>query len=223
MNLKTGFFLAILSLASGFLTSCTMDEDNIPHPLREEYQMGSGTQTTAAGAGGQAVQNVGDINAIIRTSEGDIGIRLYASKVPMTVANFLNLAKRGYYDGLIFHRVVPEFVIQGGDPTGTGMGGPGYAFPDEFREDLKHNTAGILSMANSGRNTNGSQFFITQKETPHLDGKHSVFGIVTSGLEVVYKIKPGDKIKSIKILDSTDALFNKEKIYINQWNRYLNR
>ena len=122
-----------------------------------------------------------DIKITLHTTAGDIDATMFSSKVPLTCANFLNLAKRGYYDGISFHRVIPNFMIQGGDPTGTGSGGPGYRFPDEIDRSLKHSKAGIFSMANAGPNTNGSQFFITHLPTPHLDGKHAVFGEVTAG------------------------------------------
>jgi peptidyl-prolyl cis-trans isomerase B (cyclophilin B) len=164
---------------------------------------------------------VSDIKIKMVTSKGDIEATLFASKVPMTVANFLNLAKRGYYNNLTFHRVIPDFMIQGGDPTGTGMGGPGYKFADEFNPSLRHSKAGIFSMANAGPATNGSQFFITHKETPHLDDKHSVFGEVTKGQEVVNKIAKGDKIEKIEILDSPDALFAAQKANIEKWNAAL--
>ena len=124
----------------------------------------------------------------IETTLGDIEVELYAKEAPQTVANFVKLTKSGYYDGIIFHRVIPEFMIQTGDPTGTGTGGPGYTFEDEFSPQLKHDKAGTLSMANSGPNTNGSQFFITDKPTPWLDGKHSIFGHVTQGIDVVHSI-----------------------------------
>ena len=130
----------------------------------------------------------GAVKIKIETSLGDIEADLFAEEAPRTVENFTALAKKGFYDGLIFHRVIPEFMIQTGDPTGTGMGGPGYTFADEFSPPLKHDKPGILSMANSGPNTNGSQFFITEVPTPRLDGRHSVFGQVTSGLEVVKEI-----------------------------------
>lgn len=162
-----------------------------------------------------------DIRIQMNTTKGDIDITLFASKAPMTVANFLNLANHNFYNGLTFHRVISDFMIQGGDPTGTGMSGPGYQFPDEIVRTLRHNKPGILSMANAGANTNGSQFFITHVATPHLDGKHSVFGEVTKGMNVVNAIKKGDSIKSIKILDSTDALFNAQKENIATWNKQM--
>ncbi len=162
-----------------------------------------------------------DIRIIVKTNKGDIEGTLFASKAPVTVANYLNLAKHGYYDGLTFHRVIPNFMIQGGDPTGTGMGGPGYKFEDEVRTDLKHKKAGIFSMANAGPDTNGSQFFITHLPTPHLDGKHTVFGEVTKGQNVVNAIAQGDKIVKIEILDSTDTLFDAEKSRIAEWNKSL--
>ncbi len=167
------------------------------------------------------VSPVKDIKIVMSTSKGDISATLFASKVPRTVANFLNLAKRGYYNGLTFHRVIPDFMIQGGDPRGTGTGGPGYRFADEFDASLKHDGPGVFSMANAGPNTNGSQFFITHKATPWLNGKHSVFGKVTKGMDVVNKIRKGDTIKSIKVLDSTDALFAAQKANIQKWNAVL--
>ena len=124
----------------------------------------------------------------IETTAGDIYADLNAKEAPKTVENFTKLAKQGFYDGIIFHRVIPDFMIQTGDPTGTGTGGPGYKFADEFSPSLKHDKAGVFSMANSGPNTNGSQFFITAAATPWLNGKHSVFGQVTQGLDVVQKI-----------------------------------
>lgn len=148
--------------------------------------------------------------AKITTNKGLITIRLEHEKAPVTVANFVGLAEgsvkntaraqgQPYYDGLTFHRVIADFMIQGGDPTGTGSGGPGYAFQDEIHPSLKHDRAGTLSMANAGPATNGSQFFITHKETPWLDGRHAVFGYVTSGQDVVNAIAQGDRIESVRI------------------------
>ncbi len=131
-------------------------------------------------------------SATIKTAGGDIVLRLYADKAPNTVNNFVFLARDGYYDGVIFHRVIENFMAQTGDPTGTGTGGPGYKFDDEFHPDLRHDGPGVLSMANSGPGTNGSQFFITHIETDWLDDKHSVFGYVSSGMEVVLAIAVRD-------------------------------
>lgn len=148
--------------------------------------------------------------AKIKTNKGTITLKLEYEKAPMTVANFVALAEgrmknsakpdgQPYFDGIKFHRVIPDFMIQGGDPTGTGMGGPGYAFADEIHPDLKHSRAGTLSMANAGPATNGSQFFITHKDTPWLDGKHAVFGYVTSGQEVVNAIAQNDVMETVTI------------------------
>lgn len=169
----------------------------------------------------EAPQTVRDIRIIMKTSRGTIEATLFATKTPVTVASFLNLAKRGYYDGLTFHRVIPDFMIQGGDPTGTGRGGPGYRFENEIHPALRHTSAGLFSMANAGPDTNGSQFFITHNETPWLDGKHSVFGKVTKGQRVVNAIRKGDVIKSIEVLDSPDALFEEQANRVAEWNLVL--
>jgi peptidyl-prolyl cis-trans isomerase B (cyclophilin B) len=140
--------------------------------------------------------------ATLSTSKGDIRIELHADKTPKTVANFEKLANDGFYDGLKFHRVIDDFMVQGGCPKGTGAGGPGYTFEDEFHPDLKHSGPGILSMANAGPNTNGSQFFITHVACPWLDGKHSVFGrVLDDGQKVVNKIRQGDKIEKVTITE----------------------
>ena len=136
--------------------------------------------------------------AEFETTMGDFQIELFEDKAPITTKNFIDLAKKGFYDGVIFHRVIDGFMIQGGDPTGTGRGGPGYRIPDEFHPELRHDAAGILSMANAGPNTGGSQFFITLAPTPWLDGRHAVFGRVVAGMEVVESIGkvetgPGDR------------------------------
>jgi peptidyl-prolyl cis-trans isomerase B (cyclophilin B) len=139
--------------------------------------------------------------ALIETDKGTIKVELYAQHAPQTVNNFIFLARAGYYDGVAFHRVIPNFVIQGGDPTGSGCGGPGDKFADETKGNpLKHET-GSLSMANAGPNTNGSQFFITHAPQPHLDGKHTVFGRVVAGQEVVNAICPGDKMLRVRVED----------------------
>jgi peptidyl-prolyl cis-trans isomerase B (cyclophilin B) len=137
--------------------------------------------------------------ATIETDKGVIRIRLHDDKAPKTVANFEKLAGDGFYDGLTFHRVIANFMIQGGCPQGTGRGGPGYTFEDEFHPDLKHSGPGVLSMANAGPNTNGSQFFITHVATPWLDGKHSVFGQVIEGQDVVDAIVQGDKMSKVTV------------------------
>lgn len=148
--------------------------------------------------------------AVMQTDKGEITLDLFEKLVPRTVNNFVFLAREGYYDGTIFHRVIMNFMVQGGDPTGTGAGGPGYSFKDEFNNELRHNKPGILSMANAGPNTNGSQFFITHVPTPWLDGKHSVFGEVVDGMDVVFAIPPRDpmhpeydgvQIQSIDIIE----------------------
>jgi cyclophilin family peptidyl-prolyl cis-trans isomerase len=130
--------------------------------------------------------------AVFETEKGDITVKLHADKVPLTVNNFVFLAREGFYDGTIFHRVIDNFMAQGGDPTGTGTGGPGYRFKDEFHPSLKHDKPGILSMANAGPGTNGSQFFITHVPTSWLDNKHSVFGEVVDGMDVLMSIPPRD-------------------------------
>jgi cyclophilin family peptidyl-prolyl cis-trans isomerase len=146
--------------------------------------------------------------ARFKTERGEIGVDLHAAQAPLTVENFVNLARAGFYDGTTFHRVIPGFMAQGGDPTGTGRGGPGYQFGDEFSTELRHDGPGVLSMANAGPGTNGSQFFITFDATPHLDGRHTVFGRVTEGMEVLRSIRerdpgrdpnPGDRIDTIEI------------------------
>ncbi len=149
-----------------------------------------------------------DYYAILHTDKGSIRIKLFAQEAPVTVNNFVFLARQGYFDGTTFHRVIKNFMIQGGDPTGTGTGGPGYHIKDEFHPDLRHDRPGILSMANAGPNTGGSQFFITHTATPWLDRKHAVFGEVVEGMDVVYAIRerdpqrdrqPGDKIERVEI------------------------
>ena len=139
--------------------------------------------------------------ATIETSKGTIKLELYADKAPKTVANFEKLAGEGFYDGLTFHRVIPDFMVQTGCPQGTGTGGPGYSFDDEFHEELKHSGPGVLSMANAGPNTNGSQFFITHVATPWLDGKHSVFGRVLEGQDVVDAIQQGDVMEKVAVAE----------------------
>ncbi len=163
------------------------------------------------------------LTCTLETDKGKIDLELAADKAPVTVASFVNLVQRGYYDGVTFHRVVPGFVIQGGDPEGSGRGGPGYQFEDEFSPDLRHSSAGILSMANAGPGTNGSQFFITLDATPHLDSRHSVFGKVTGGMDVVKNIRQGDRIVKATIHGDTKPLLEKEKVNIQKWNAILDK
>lgn len=160
------------------------------------------------------------ITAVIKTDKGTIRLRLFADQTPVTVSNFVNLARRGYYNNLKFHRVIADFMIQGGCPFGDGRGGPGYRFQDEFVKELRHSKPGILSMANSGPNTNGSQFFITHVATPWLDGRHSVFGEVESEADqdVVNRILEDDKILSIVIEGDFSELLTDNSFYIDQWN-----
>ncbi len=151
-----------------------------------------------------------ELKAKIKTTMGDIEVKLFPDKVPQTVSNFVTLSQKGFYKDLLFHRVIPGFMVQTGDPNGDGTGGPGYSFADEIRPELKHDKAGMLSMANAGKDTNGSQFFVTVAPTPHLDGKHTIFGEVTQGLDVAIAIsnvktngsKPEKdvKIQSIEII-----------------------
>jgi peptidyl-prolyl cis-trans isomerase B (cyclophilin B) len=163
------------------------------------------------------------MKATIRTSKGEISMKLFSDLAPMTVANFVNLAQRGFYNGLKFHRVIKDFMIQGGCPYGTGTGGPGYKFQDEFVPELKHDKPGILSMANAGPDTNGSQFFITHVPTPWLDGKHTVFGEVLGPQDqnVVNSIEQNDVIEEIVIDGDTADLFKKAEKNLAGWNKIL--
>jgi cyclophilin family peptidyl-prolyl cis-trans isomerase len=149
-----------------------------------------------------------DYHAVLVTSQGTVRVRLFAEEAPETVNNFVSLARNGYYDGTTFHRVIKDFMVQGGDPTGTGAGGPGYQIADEFHPELRHDKPGVLSMANAGPNTGGSQFFITHVATPWLDDRHAVFGEVVEGMDVVNSIKerdpqrarePGETIERVEI------------------------
>ena len=154
------------------------------------------------------------------TDRGPIRVELAADKAPLTVANFVNLAKRGFYNGLSFHRVINDFMIQGGCPEGSGRGGPGYRFEDETNNGLRHDR-GVLSMANAGPNTNGSQFFITHVPTPWLDGKHTVFGKVVAGMDAVDAVKQGDTIRSVTIEGDADAALAAKADRVAEWNRIL--
>lgn len=215
--MKPPLLTSLAVFASMALASCSPSEETKPPATTPP----ASAETTPAAEEPPAAEEIQDVKVVLTTSKGDIEATIFATKVPMTAANFLNLAKRGYYDGITFHRVIPNFMIQGGDPTASGRGGPGYQFADEFVDSLKHDKPGIFSMANAGPATNGSQFFITHKATPHLNGRHSVFGEVTEGLDVVNAIVGGDTITSIKILDSTDLLFEAEKEKLAEWNAVL--
>ena len=164
-----------------------------------------------------------NITAEIETGKGTINLTLLPDKTPITVTSFVNLAQNNFYDGLNFHRVIDSFMIQGGCPLGTGTGGPGYRFEDEFDAELKHNAPGKLSMANSGPGTNGSQFFITHLPTPHLDGAHSVFGEVNSAedQQVVDSIEQGDSIVSITVSGDTEKLLQVHADRVTAWNEAI--
>ena len=163
------------------------------------------------------------LTTVIETNKGTINIELFADQTPITCANFINLIQKGYYDGLSFHRVISDFMIQGGCPLGTGTGGPGYRFEDEFSDDLKHDRAGILSMANAGPGTNGSQIFITHGPTPHLNGGHTVFGAVKSDSDqaVVNDIRMGDTMIKVHIEGDTETLLTGQQANLDQWNAAL--
>jgi peptidyl-prolyl cis-trans isomerase B (cyclophilin B) len=235
--IKSRFSILLCALPILLLAACSMTETATPEAVKPSLSAIPAVQPKVEAPAALAAvpskvvkplvadaepARVRDVDIVLRTSKGDIEATLFATKTPVTVANFLNLAKRGYYDGLTFHRVIPNFMIQGGDPTGTGRGGPGYKFEDEIHPALRHTQAGLFSMANAGRGTNGSQFFVTHNATPWLDGKHTIFGKVTKGQSVVDAIQQGATINSIDVLGSTDALFLEQKQRIAQWNTALN-
>ncbi len=171
------------------------------------------------------MENANEIMAVIDTSKGVIKLRLFADKVPLTVANFVNLSRRKFYDGLRFHRVISDFMVQTGCPYGNGIGEPGYRFEDEFVDELRHDKPGILSMANAGPGTNGSQFYITHLPTPWLDRHHSVFGEVVGEEDqaVVNSIAQGDKINAIRIEGDISGLMEAKGDRIADWNSILDR
>lgn len=189
-------------------------------------------QEAEAPAGGQgaaseeaAGEEVGELTATIHTNKGDIDLTLYPDSAPLAVANFVNLAQQDFYDGLKFHRVIENFMIQGGDPLGTGTGGPGYRFKDEFDPELRHDKPGVLSMANSGPNTNGSQFFITHVPTPWLDDKHTIFGqVIDEGdQEVVNAIQQGDVMEDVEIHGNAAAVLARAADDVESWNAALEK
>jgi peptidyl-prolyl cis-trans isomerase B (cyclophilin B) len=201
MMTRARLLAAVLSFGALGVLGCAAGENGVS---TDSIQPVNSAPSVAAPESDPAVPNSkGDAMkvATIVTNKGTIKLELYAGKVPKTVANFEKLAGEGFYDGLKFHRVIPDFMIQGGCPQGTGTGGPGYTFEDEFDPSLRHNAPGILSMANSGPNTNGSQFFITHVPTSWLDGKHSVFGKVTEGMDVVNAIKQGDVMEKVTVTE----------------------
>ncbi len=194
----------ILLLVALVLTSCAKAEEKTPAvneaaPAVKEAAppMTTNSRKQYTAPPPMTIDSKKQYTATIKTKKGDLVLDLFASDVPLTVNNFVFLAREGFYNGTTFHRVIPDFMAQGGDPTGTGMGGPGYSFADEFSQHT--HVTGALSMANAGANTNGSQFFITYAPQRHLDGKHSVFGQLTEGMDVLKKIVSGDSIISITI------------------------
>jgi len=168
---------------------------------------------------------VADLKAVFETDKGTINVTLFADQTPLTVANFVNLAQRGFYDGLSFHRVIDEFMIQGGCPEGTGTGGPGYKFADECCAELKHDAPGVLSMANAGPGTNGSQFFITHVATPWLDGKHTVFGKIEGDADqdVINAIAGRDGLVKVTIEGDATALLTDQADQVAEWNQTLGK
>ena len=170
------------------------------------------------------IESESSVSAVMSTSKGDIKLRLFADQAPVTVANFVNLANHGYYNDLTFHRVIPDFMIQGGCPQGSGTGGPGYRFEDECTDSLRHDAPGMLSMANAGPGTNGSQFFITHVKTPWLDGRHTVFGTVVDSADqaVVDSIMVGDTITGIEV-SGADELLKSQAQRVAEWNAVLSR
>jgi peptidyl-prolyl cis-trans isomerase B (cyclophilin B) len=167
--------------------------------------------------------DLADLKALIKTDKGDIHLTLFTGKTPLTVANFVNLVQRGFFNNLTFHRVIEDFMIQGGCPKGNGTGGPGYKFKDEFVDDLRHDKPGRLSMANAGPGTNGSQFFITHVPTPWLDDHHTIFGEVVSGKDqdIVNSIVQGDRIDTIEIDGDTSEVLAEMKSDVDKWNKKL--
>lgn len=174
---------------------------------------------TAAGMTQSVSVFAQNLTAVIETSRGNITLELNQRAAPTSVANFVNLALRGFYDGLTFHRVENRFMIQGGDPLGTGTGGPGYRFQGEIGQ--RHNRPGIVSMANAGPGTDGSQFFITHLATPHLDGLHSVFGAVTDGMQVVNQIRRGDRMLKVTVSGDISDLWEQKAEDLARWNAIL--
>lgn len=221
--MRSNQLLSVLAIPFLFLAACSTSPKTAERSApAESLGMAEVKQSpVVAMPEPEAPAIVRDVRIVMSTSKGEIEATLFATKTPVTVASFLNLVERGYYNNLTFHRVIPDFMIQGGDPDGSGRGGPGYRFENEIHPALRHNRSGLFSMANAGPGTNGSQFFITHVATPWLDGKHTVFGKVTKGQKVVDSIRKGDLILSVKVLDPTEALFTQQKSRIDQWNVVL--
>ena len=231
--IKAGL-LALVSLAILAFAACGSDDPLSSSSVTDSSTTGApptavpqptaSSSTSSSGAPAMSIDTRKQYTAVIVTDNGEIKIKLFAAEVPNTVNNFVHLSRTGFYDGVTFHRVIPDFMAQSGDPTGTGSGGPGYRFDDEFHPDLRHDGPGVLSMANSGQNTNGSQFFITYRATLNLDGLnpdgspkdcrfqscHSGFGKVIEGMDVLNAISPrdpalasrdGDVIQTIRIIE----------------------
>jgi len=204
MTRRYGTAVLLLTTVAALLTvaaACGDEEETAPTATPRGTATPGAAATTGPAAGlyatppAMAIDAQKSYVAVLETDKGVIRIKLLPDIAPQTVNSFVFLAREGYFDGVTFHRVIPGFMAQGGDPTGTGTGGPGYSFKDEFDPTLKHDGPGVLSMANAGPNTNGSQFFITYEATPWLNGKHSVFGKVESGLDVLKSISPRDPAK----------------------------
>ncbi|GIK17060.1 MAG: peptidyl-prolyl cis-trans isomerase [Planctomycetota bacterium] len=207
-------WMSLMLTMAGASSLALPQEDPMPQVETQEEPKTDPVKPASPGEG---------LLAVIVTNKGNLWITLFPEQAPVTVANFVNLAQRGYYDGVTFHRVEPNFVIQGGDPTGTGRGGPGYQFEDEFDALLRHDSPGILSMANAGPGTNGSQFFVTHRATPHLDDRHSVFGKVIEGQDVVNEIAKGDAMIGVMILGNAEKLLGQQSQNVERWNKMLDR
>ena len=208
-------------MTGGTFPVCHPDRVNLTTSIKRMVLLGFKSAMVIVIATGANAGFAQRLIAVIDTSKGEIRVELNARAAPTTVANFVNLAQRGFYNGLTFHRIERNFMAQGGDPLGTGSGGPGYQFRGEIV--LKHNQPGIISMANSGPGTDGSQFFLTHLATPHLDGLHSVFGKVVAGLPVVYELRRRDVINSILIEGDASSLFERRKTQLEQWNQLLDQ
>ncbi len=218
--------LIFVMMFAGLSVSCGTESNaySTPDDAANDATPAASNQDEGGAGGGSSMASTGsELIAVMATTKGNIWLLLFPEEAPVTVASFVNLAQRGYYDGLDFHRVIANFMIQGGDPQGNGTGGPGYKFEDEFSPKLRHDSPGVFSMANSGPRTNGSQFFITHVPTPHLDDKHSVFGKALDSQDVVNAVQKGDSIKFVTILGDTSGLLEAQNTNIDKWNASLDR